>query len=384
MSESDQPGGENRGRLLLADDEPEPRRAMARVLRHFGYVVDTVADGQEAVEALETNRYDAVLSDISMPTMDGIALLREVHSQDEDVPVILITGAPAMETAVEALEHGAFKYLLKPVAAERLEEVVQKAVQMRQMAQIRREAAELLGAPNDELRDSFRGAMETLWMAYQPIVTSGGELYGHEALLRCGEPRLPHPGAVLDAAERLGKLADLGRLARSRAAGPVAADERAGMLFVNLHPRDLEDEELVAPDAPLSRIASRVVLEITERASVANISDLRSRIAELRDIGFRIAVDDLGAGYAGLTSFALLEPEIVKIDMSLVRDVHKLPVKQRLVSSITSLCSEMGIEVVGEGVESVEERNTLVALGCDLFQGYFIAKPQAPFPTFRW
>lgn len=384
MSEWDHAGGENRGRLLLADDEPEPRRAIARVLKHSGYVVDTVNGGREAIAAIKRQRYDAVLSDISMPGMDGIALLREVHRHDEDVPVILITGAPAMETAVEALEHGAFKYLLKPVANERLEEVVQKAVYMRQMAKIRREAAELLGAPNEELRDSFQGAMDTLWMAYQPIVTHEGKLYGHEALLRSREPRLPHPGAVLDAAERLGKLTELGRRVRSHAAGPVAADESAGMLFVNLHPRDLEDEDLVSQDAPLTRIASRVVLEITERASISSINDLRGRVAELREMGYRIAVDDLGAGYAGLASFALLEPQIVKIDMSLVRDVHKHPVKQRLVRSITSLCSEMGIEVVGEGVEHVEERDMLVELGCGLFQGYLIARPEEPFPTFRW
>ncbi len=381
---SDQ-GGEQRGRLLLADDEPEPLRAMARILRHIGFQVDAVEDGRQALAALKANTYDAVLSDISMPGMTGIELLRHVHKHDEDVPVVLITGAPAVETAVEALEHGAYKYLLKPVSNERLEEVVNKAVQMCQMAKIRREAAEVLGKAHDpELRDSFDSAMKTLWMAYQPIVTNEGKLYGHEALLRSKEPRLPHPGAVLDAAEKLDGLMDLGRLVRRRAAEPVASSPDAGMLFVNLHPRDLEDEELIDGSAPLSKIASRVVLEITERASVSNVNDLRSRISQLRDIGYRVAVDDLGAGYAGLTSFALLEPHIVKIDMSLVRDVHQSPVKQRLIKSITSLCAEMGIQVVGEGVENTEERDALVDLGCDLFQGYYIAKPQEPFPTFRW
>ncbi len=369
----------------MADDEPEPRRATARVLKHCGYIVDVVENGEQAIEALKAKSYDAILSDISMPGMDGIELLRQIHSKDEDVPVILITGAPAIETAVQALDHGAYKYLLKPVSNERLEEVVQKAVQMRQMAKIRREAMEVLNAvPDPELGDSFAGAMHTLWMAYQPIVTNKGELYGHEALLRSKEPRLPHPGAVLDAAEKLDKLKELGQLVRRRAAEPVAAAPEAGVLFVNLHPRDLEDEELVSGDAELSKIASRVVLEITERASVSSITDLRGRIAQLREMGFRIAVDDLGAGYAGLTSFALLEPDIVKIDMSLVRDVHKLPVKQRLIRSITTLCEEMGIQVVGEGVENVEERDMLVELGCDLFQGYWLAKPQEPFPSFRW
>ncbi len=374
-----------RGRLLLADDEPEPLRATARVLRHMGYRVDTATDGTEALAALENASYDVVLSDISMPGVDGIELLRRIHAHDEDVPVVLITGAPAVESAVQALEHGAYKYLLKPVASERLEEVVQKAVQLRRMALIRREAARVArAAPDEELASTFDRTLESLWMAYQPIVTKAGTLYGHEALLRSREPRLPHPGAVLGAAEALGRLDDLGRLVRARAAAPVASDEGSGMLFVNLHPRDLEDDELLEPGTPLARIASRVVLEVTERSSVASINDLRQRVARLREVGYRVAVDDLGAGYAGLTSFALLEPHIVKIDMSLVRDVHQSPVKQRLIRSITALCSEMGIQVVGEGVETREERDVLIELGCDLFQGYFIAKPAEPFPSFHW
>jgi EAL domain-containing protein (putative c-di-GMP-specific phosphodiesterase class I) len=385
MSDLDPSARPNRGRLLVADDEPGLLRAFKRVLERVGFEVDAVEDGNQAREAIGGASYDAVLSDISMPGMNGIELLRYVHENDEDVPVILITGAPAVETAVEALEHGAYKYLLKPVANERLLEVVNKAVQMRQMARIRREAVAIVHAEEDpELEAAFESAKETLWMAYQPIVNAKGELYGHEALLRSEEPRLPHPGAVLDAAEKLDQLQELGRLARRRAAGPVAADESAGMLFVNLHPNDLEDEELLSADAPLSQIASRVVLEITERSSVSAITDLRGRIGKLRDIGYRIAVDDLGAGYAGLTSFALLEPHIVKIDMTLVRDVHETPVKQRLIRSITSLCAEMGINVVAEGVENIEERDALVELGCDLFQGYYIARPQQPFPSFTW
>jgi EAL domain-containing protein (putative c-di-GMP-specific phosphodiesterase class I) len=150
---------------------------------------------------------------------------------------------------------------------------------------------------------------------------------------------------------------------------------------VNLHTSDLLDPDLRSPDAALSRIAKRVVLEITERASLDKVKDLRPRIAALREMGFRIAVDDLGAGYAGLTTFALLEPEIVKLDMTLVRDIHKSATKQKLVKSMSDLCKDMGMLVVGEGVETLEERDALVVLGCDLVQGYFFAKPGKPFPA---
>jgi EAL domain-containing protein (putative c-di-GMP-specific phosphodiesterase class I) len=369
------------GRVLLVDDEPEQLRASERVLSRAGLEIATARDGETAIAAIRAQSFDAVVSDISMPGLDGIGLLRFMRQHDEDVPVILMTAAPAVETAVEALEHGAYKYLVKPVSAQRLEEVVQKAVGMRRMAVIRRQAVEIAVA-TDELAASFASAMDSLWIAYQPIVRRNGELFGYEALLRSREPKLPHPGAVLDAAERLDQLNELGRRVRELAAEPVA--DKDVTLFVNLHPRDLEDEALCEVTAPLAKIASRVVLEITERASVDSIQDLRIRVSHVRETGFRIAVDDLGAGYAGLTSFALLEPEIVKIDMSLVRDVDKQPVKQRLIQKLASLCGEMNIMSVAEGVETAAERDMLMKLGCDLFQGYFIAKPDKPFPTFRW
>jgi EAL domain-containing protein (putative c-di-GMP-specific phosphodiesterase class I) len=222
-------------------------------------------------------------------------------------------------------------------------------------------------------------------MAYQPIVRSREHLlFGYEALLRSKEQSLPHPGAIIDAAERLERLPDLGRAIRASATLPVEGNPDAGLLFVNLHTRDLLDPTLTSPESPLSRIAKRVVLEITERASLHEIKDIPLRVAQLREMGFQIAIDDLGAGYAGLTSFALLEPEIVKLDMSLVRNVHRQSTKQKLIRSMTGLCKDMGMMVVAEGIETVEERDALVDLGCDLLQGYLFARPGVAFPSFTW
>src|SRR5258705_103085 len=81
-------------------------------------------------------------------------------------------------------------------------------------------------------------------------------------------------------------------------------------------------------------------------------------------------------GYAGLSSFALLEPEIVKVDMSLVRGIHTSPVKQKLFRSFAKLCREFGTELIAEGVEVAEERDCLSSLGGDLFQGYLFARPE--------
>lgn len=111
---------------------------------------------------------------------------------------------------------------------------------------------------------------------------------------------------------------------------------------------------------------------------------MERRVGRLRRQGFRVAVDDLGAGYAGLSSFALLEPEIVKLDASLLRDIDQSPVKQKLLASMTALCKDMGFLVVAEGIETPAERDCVVTLGCDLLQGYLFARPGRPFPTAFW
>jgi EAL domain-containing protein (putative c-di-GMP-specific phosphodiesterase class I) len=235
------------------------------------------------------------------------------------------------------------------------------------------------------LESSFQRALSTLWMAYQPIIrVADRSLFGYEALLRSDEASLPHPGAILDAAERLGRLDELGRTIRARTSAGMREARASAAFFVNLHAQDLLDPALRDYDSPLSSVANRVVLEITERASLDGVKDARATIAELRRMGFRIAIDDLGAGYAGLTSFATLEPEFVKFDMTLVRGVDKNAVKAKLIRSMTTLCKDLGMLVVAEGVETEAERDVLIELGCDFLQGYLLARPARPFPPFSW
>jgi EAL domain-containing protein (putative c-di-GMP-specific phosphodiesterase class I) len=126
-------------------------------------------------------------------------------------------------------------------------------------------------------------------------------------------------------------------------------------------------------------MADHAVLEITERAPLSGLEQVRERVRELRKLGFRIAVDDLGAGYAGLTSFATLDPDIVKLDMNLVRGIESSAVKRKLVGSVSSLCREMEMLLVAEGVETAAERDVLAELGCDLFQGFLFARPASAF-----
>jgi EAL domain-containing protein (putative c-di-GMP-specific phosphodiesterase class I) len=383
-------GTGTRRRVLVAEDEQALARSLSRLLVGGGYEVVIAQDGTSAAAAVKSQEFDVILSDIQMPGMSGLDLLRIVREHDLDVPVVLMTADPRIETAAQAVELGALQYLVKPVPVETLFKAMERAVKLHLMAKMKRETMRLIGREEPAAGDragliaSFERAVETMWIAFQPIVLKDGRTFGYEALLRSNEPSLPHPGAVLSAAERLERLPELGQRIRELAAASFESVSPDLLLFVNLHPRDLLDPALVAPDKPLSRMARRVVLEITERAAIDDIKDIRGRIGALRAMGYRIAVDDLGAGYAGLASFALLEPDFVKFDMSLVRDVHTSVIRKKLIGAMTTLCKDMGMRVVAEGIETVEERDTVLDLGCDLFQGYLLARPGAPFPVASW
>jgi EAL domain-containing protein (putative c-di-GMP-specific phosphodiesterase class I) len=378
------------GTIVLVDDEPAALRGLERVLRGAGYQVEAFSSARAAIERVSAGGVHVVVSDISMPEMTGVELLRTIRAHDADLPVVLVTGLPAIESATDAVEYGAFKYIVKPVEPEDLRNAVERARKLYRLARMKREALKLLGAnavsaDRAGLEASFDSALSTLWMAFQPIVRAGdGSVFGYEALLRSDEPSLIRPDLVVDAAERLDALPRLGRKVRLLAAGAMAQAAPDAALFINLHPMDLADESLFDAASPLTQIAKRVVLEVTERAAIEQVDGVERRVGRLREHGFRIAVDDLGAGYAGLSSFALLEPEIVKLDVSLLRDVDQSPVKQKLVQSMTALCKDMGFLVVAEGIETVAERDCVVALGCDLLQGYLFARPGRPFPAPSW
>ncbi|MBA3818532.1 MAG: EAL domain-containing protein [Deltaproteobacteria bacterium] len=232
-----------------------------------------------------------------------------------------------------------------------------------------------------DLETKLDRCLAGLLMHFQPIVhASTRARYGYEALLRSTDRSLPHPGAILDAAERLERIPTLGRAVRASSAKVIAAAPPArGLVFINLHLLDLFDKQLTSAFSPLSKVASRVVLEITERTSLDGQLDLRYRVAELRELGFRIAIDDLGGGHARMGTFSPLDTDFVKLDMSLVRDVDQHPMKQRLIRSVTQLCRQQGTMVIGEGVETEAEAKVLVELGCDLLQGYLIARPAPAF-----
>jgi EAL domain-containing protein (putative c-di-GMP-specific phosphodiesterase class I) len=119
----------------------------------------------------------------------------------------------------------------------------------------------------------------------------------------------------------------------------------------------------------------RIVFEITENEPVRNTNHLQSIITEYKRHGFGIALDDFGAGYNGLNLLAELEPDIIKLDARLIRDLHLRPRSQAIVRSMAALCKSLKVEVIGEAVETPEERDALLECGVRLMQGYLFARP---------
>lgn len=372
--------------MLLVEDVELLAFALDRGLAE-NWDITAVSSAEEAVQAMAGTTFDAVLTDVSLPGMSGIELLRAIRARDLDVPVVLMTGFPALTDAQAAVELGALRYVVKPFHLTEVEAALARAAAVGRLARARRamiDSGEVC-PESPRVHDvaglivRFESALATLRLDHQPIVNPRTmEVHAYEALMRTDEESMPSPMAVLSAAHQLDRSLDLGRVVRSRAAASLARIPTHVSLFVNVQARELGDPALYTA-CPLAPFAKRVVLEVTEREPIDSVRGVVEKAGQLRAAGFRIAIDDLGAGYAGLSALATLEPDVVKVDMSIVRGIHTSVVKQRTMAAVVNLCREMGSKVVAEGVEVTGELAQCAALGVDLVQGYLIARP-GPLP----
>ncbi|HEX3765498.1 MAG TPA: EAL domain-containing protein [Kofleriaceae bacterium] len=365
------------GRVLVVDDDLAMRRLCARTLSHEGWDVVVVDGGPAALDCVATPGapFDCVVSDICMPEMDGFALIAAIRRHDDDLPVLLMTGDPSLDGAVRAIDTGAVSYLSKPFDHETLAAAVARAARRHGVARMRRRATVPPEYDADDTALRFEAALAQSWMAFQPIFDITVQRpFAYEALIRTDEASLARPDVLIATAERLGRIHDLGRTVRAAVARAAVNIPEDALIFVNVHGLELTDEDLFGDSCALATLAPRVILEITERMGLDGIAG-PSRVAMLRQRGYRIAVDDLGAGYAALGALATLEPDVVKLDMSLIRDIDVHATKRRVVGAITTLCRELGSRVIAEGVETPSELAAVREVGIELIQGFLLARP---------
>lgn len=368
--------------VLFVDDEPDVTKNLSLLLRKQPFSVRTANSAAEALAILGDETIDVVVSDERMPEMCGSDFLTLVRREHPDVTRIILTGQASVEATVKAINDAAvFRFLNKPIARDELIACLREALVYREERE-RAAARSVDGGAFERAQMHARldDILASLWMAYQPVFRASDlGLAAYEALVRPGDPASGGPDQMIDLAAELGRLYDLEAaiaecIGRDLGGLPDGVD-----LLVNLHPDALNQPSLFEDDHPLHRHASRILLEITERASLETIVDIEPKLAHLRARGYRIAIDDLGAGYSGLTSFTTLRPELVKFDMELVRDIDSVETKAKLVRSMTALCRELGMLTVAEGIETKAELDAVIALGCDLLQGFYLGKPAKPF-----
>jgi EAL domain-containing protein (putative c-di-GMP-specific phosphodiesterase class I) len=219
-----------------------------------------------------------------------------------------------------------------------------------------------------------------VFMEYHPIiVTATEEIYGYEALARGRRSGLRSPEVLLEVAAEANLLWELSRLLRKRAVEGIKGElERGQHLFLNVDPHDFNDPTFrdLSPEALGVDDPDLIVLEITERTAISDYPLFQEYLKVFRERGFRFAVDDAGSGYAGLGSIANLNPDYIKLDISLISNIDTNFLKQNLVETLVQFAENHGAMVVAEGVERREEFETVKQLGVHLTQGFLFHKPQ--------
>ena len=229
------------------------------------------------------------------------------------------------------------------------------------------------GKKVNDLRSSIRD--RGVYIDYHPIVHADTrKIFGYEALARGVLRSLRSPEVMFEVAAEADLLWELSRLCRSRALEGLDSRLNADqLLFLNVDPHDFADPafnelEVATPE--------RVVIEITERTAIKDYPKFKERLVAFRERGYRFAVDDAGSGYAGLGSIANLEPDFIKLDMSLINSIDTNFIKQNLVETMVRFANDQGAMVIAEGVERAEEFEAVKGLGVHLVQGFYLHRPE--------
>jgi EAL domain-containing protein (putative c-di-GMP-specific phosphodiesterase class I)/CheY-like chemotaxis protein len=231
-------------------------------------------------------------------------------------------------------------------------------------------------------------ADEQITCVYQPIVDlKDFAVLGYEVLARGPSmSELHQPELLFEVARDQGRVQELDLMCRTLASRGGSTLPDSLLRFINAEPvnllshgrSDLFVQEFV--DATPEALRDKTIIEITEKSVIDDFEHFRSVVAQLRRHGFRIAIDDAGAGYSGLRTVVEAEPDFIKLDISLIRGVDDSHVKQKLVKTLHDFAGEAGITLIAEGVETEEQLAMLRRLGIPYGQGFLFAYPGSPYP----
>lgn len=366
-------------RLLVVDDERIQRMIIARAAEGMGYTTDSAATLDEAASRLATQRYDAIVLDLSLGETEGISLLQAVRDGSGDPVLVFVsrlddrvrTASVRLASAIGLRVAGA---LPKPIAPAALRELLCVSPPRTEA----RSPRDRRGPSAGELADALR--WETIVAAFQPKVSlRDGSVVGVEALARW--PHRPAslipPDVFIPLAEQSGLIVPLTfRIMRQAlsACRRWRATHPACSVAVNFSPLVLADPSL--PDAIDQALheaglgPGALIAEITESTVIANPVTAAEILTRLRIKGIALSIDDFGTGHSSLLSLLRLPFSELKIDRSFTSQCDTDDDAWKIIRATLSMARELGLTVVAEGIETEPVERMLREAGCDIGQGW--------------
>ncbi|MGH8259537.1 MAG: EAL domain-containing response regulator [Steroidobacteraceae bacterium] len=382
-----------RSSVLVIDDHPFQRRTLARKLATLG--VPSVLEAADGADALQLARAHAgslalILSDVDMPEMDGLEFLRRLALEASRTPVAILSALD--RTLLKSIEAMAGEYGLnllgvieKPASDDSL-----RAMLVRSLASDRGPGARAPAAEAAHLEAALCNDELVPW--FQPkIDLRTAQVCGAEVLVRWCRPDHPPltPDRFLAAVTANGLMRPMTLSLAARAVHYLKQLPPHDLtLSLNVCPTLLDDPEFA--DALAGTIAEagasprEVVLEITESAAARNQGAALENLARLRMRGFELSLDDFGTGFSSLTQLVRAPIAEIKIDRAFVSRLAEGGPDRLLVDSVVTLARRLNLRTVAEGIETQAELDILIALGCEMGQGYLFAKPMPATEWLRW
>ncbi|MFZ4536775.1 EAL domain-containing response regulator [Propionivibrio sp.] len=374
-------------RILVLDDEPFMLKLLCRMLENSGFSsVSTCDNGRAALELLDrTNCHpDLILLDINMPEMDGVEFVRHLVEHHYSGALILVSGEDervlqSVEKLVRAHKISVLGYLTKPVIPARLAELIDKWMPP---AQVAIEAAKRIYSAEELGEAMVSGELVNY---YQPKVdVATGEVVGVETLVRWRHPSdgMVYPDKFITLAEEHGLIDELTRVVLSGALNQSRTWRDAGMplrVAVNVSMDNLVSLNFLNNVVELTSKAGvppqEVVLEVTESRLMTDLRVPLEILTRLHLKRFRLSIDDFGTGNSSLTQLRNIPFVELKIDQSFVHGAWANDTQRAMFNASHGLATQLKMESVAEGVEDRADWDFVRHQGCDLAQGYFIARP---------
>jgi EAL domain-containing protein (putative c-di-GMP-specific phosphodiesterase class I) len=369
--------------VLLLDDDPTLREGLAMALERPGRTIITCSDLESAQIVIENLAVSHVVSDIRLTgsfAFEGLDFITQTLRASKQTRVIVMSGAGSSEMTKEALHRGATAFLHKPFSIAELEVMLEGP-----------DDALSIGEPSMVRVPHFDDIVgsEGLTPRFQPIVdlTAGDAVIAHEALIRYrGEDPMSNPERLFEYAVRKMRVDELEYACFQRTlarAKPLLAGGKR--LFLNVHPGVLSAVGFAASlvgaaaehDIPLDRL----VIEITEQASIAHPEVALAAIDTLAERGVLFAFDDVGLAYSHLAYIDRIRPTFLKISQHFGGGFENDITKVKIVRNIMALANDFGCAVILEGIETAETLEAARALGIHYGQGYYLGRPA---PAEEW